>query len=128
MIGARWANAEVGGNRLDHSAHTQDGEEMTVTLASKALNVGGRGIYHARIVLSEGTPEEIADCDSGKIAVATTSKKIRARNKPPKTGEAVALRTGRAGARVHVPEGKTVEDLCREGMKLENKGKQIPRS
>ncbi len=78
MIGARWANAEVGGNRMDHTAYTQDGEEMTVPLASRALKVGVRGIYHGRIVLSEGTPEEIADCDSGKIAVATTSKKIRA--------------------------------------------------
>ena len=34
---------------------------MTVTLASKALNVGERGIYHARLVLEKGTPEEIAD-------------------------------------------------------------------
>ncbi len=59
MIGARWANAEVGGNRMNHTAYTQDGEGMTVPLASKALNVGERGIYHARIVLEKGTPEEI---------------------------------------------------------------------
>ncbi len=61
MIGARWANAEGGGYRRDDPAYMQGDEEMTVTMASKALNVGGRGIQYARIVLSEGTPEEIAD-------------------------------------------------------------------
>ena len=61
MIGARWASAEVGGYRRDDPAYTQDNEEMTVPLASKALNVGERGIYHARIVLEKGSPEEIAD-------------------------------------------------------------------
>ncbi len=44
---------------MDHPAYMRDGEEMTVTLASKALKVGERGIYHARIVLEKGTPEEI---------------------------------------------------------------------
>ena len=68
MIGARWANAEVGRPAqvalcdLAHpltvnTAQTQDNEEMTVPLASKALNVGERGIYHARIVLEKGSPE-----------------------------------------------------------------------
>ena len=66
MIGTRWANAGVGRpNPIPvgdvNTAYTQGDEEMTVTLASKALQVGGRGIYHARIVLEKGTPEEIAD-------------------------------------------------------------------
>ena len=52
MIGARWANAEVGGDRMpDHSAYAQDGIEVTVTKASKVLKVGERGIYHAKTVL-----------------------------------------------------------------------------
>ena len=58
MIAARWADAEVG--RPVNTAHTQDYEETTVTEASKALKVGERGIYHAKVVLSKGTPEEIA--------------------------------------------------------------------
>ncbi len=45
---------------MDHPAHAQYNEETTVTVASKALNVGERGIYHAKVVLFEGTPEEIA--------------------------------------------------------------------
>ena len=57
MIGARWANATGGGNRMDHPAHMQGGEEVTVTKASRALKVGERGIYHAKVVLSDGTPE-----------------------------------------------------------------------
>jgi hypothetical protein len=61
MIGARWANAEGGGDRMSyHPAHAQGGEEMTVTKASKALKVGERGIFHAKHVIAEGTEEEIA--------------------------------------------------------------------
>ncbi len=58
MIAARWADAEVG--RPVNTAHAQDNEEMTVTAASKALKVGERGIYHANVVIKEGTDEEIA--------------------------------------------------------------------
>ncbi len=43
-----------------HTARAQGDEEMTVTVASKALNVDSRGIYHAKTVLSKDTPEEIA--------------------------------------------------------------------
>ncbi len=46
--------------RSSHSANMQDNEEVTVTVASKALKVGERGIYHAKDVLAGGTPEEIA--------------------------------------------------------------------
>ena len=34
----------------DHPAYSQSEEEMTVTMASKSLNVGARGIYHAKTV------------------------------------------------------------------------------
>ncbi len=60
MIGARWANAKGGGDRMDHPAHMQDGEEVTVPMASKALNVGERGVRYANVVIDEGTDEEIA--------------------------------------------------------------------
>ncbi len=91
MIGARWANAPVGGNRMDHPAELQSGEEVTVTMASKALKVGQRGIQYGKVVLLEGTPEEIADCDSGKASPFTIGKKIRARTKPPKSGTEVPM-------------------------------------
>ncbi len=58
MIAARWADAEVG--RPLNPAHAQSYEETTVTKASKAMNVGERGIYHANVVIKEGTDEEIA--------------------------------------------------------------------
>ena len=61
MIAARWADSKGGGFRWNsHLAHTQGAEEVTVTKASKTLNVGGRGIYHAKSDLENGTPEEIA--------------------------------------------------------------------
>ncbi len=45
---------------MDHPAELQNGEEVTVSMASKALKVGERGIYHAKVVLLQGTPEAIA--------------------------------------------------------------------
>ena len=65
MIAARWADAEGGGFRWDsHSANTQGESETTVTAASKALNVGERGVFHTKNVLENGTPEEIAAANS----------------------------------------------------------------
>ena len=58
MIAARWADAEVG--RPGNTAQTQDNEEVTVTKASKTLKVGERGLYHAKNVLENGTPEAVA--------------------------------------------------------------------
>ena len=48
---------------MDHLAHMQGGEEVTVTLASKALNIGEWGIRYANVVIDEATEEEIADCE-----------------------------------------------------------------
>ena len=62
QIAARWADAEVG--RPNNTAQTQDNEKVTVTNASETLNVGERGIYHAKTVLENGTPEEIAAANS----------------------------------------------------------------
>ena len=42
MIGARWVLRAA-----------QGGEEMTVSNASKAIEVGERGVYHAKVVLHE---------------------------------------------------------------------------
>ena len=56
---------------MDHPAHTQGENKVTVPMASKALNVGERGIYHANVVINEGTEEEIA-------AAAVSSEKLKA--------------------------------------------------
>ena len=66
---------------MDHPAYTQDDEEMTVPLASKALNVGGRGIQYARIVLSEGTPEEIADYARARPAPWMARRRVSERGR-----------------------------------------------
>ncbi len=78
MWRAEWADAEVG--RPVNTAHTQDYEKVTITAASKVLSVGERGIYHAKYIIENGTPEEIAACDSAEAAVTTTAKKIRLSN------------------------------------------------
>ena len=62
MIAARWADAEGGGDRMtDHPAHTQSGQEVTVTMASETLNVGERGIYHAKTILEKCGPPPPGD-------------------------------------------------------------------
>ena len=85
MIGARWANAKVG-----NPAFAQDREEVTVTKASKILNVGERGIRHGKNILENGTPEEIDACDSGEAAVTHPETKAaggsRIRKAPPERG------------------------------------------
>ena len=66
MIAARWADATVGDDRLtDHPAYMQNGQEVTVTKASKILKVGERGIYHAKNVLENRTPEAVAAVEIG---------------------------------------------------------------
>ena len=66
MIAARWTDAKVGGDRItDHTAPVQDGGEGTVAKASKTLNVGARGIYHAKYIIENGTPEAAAAVEIG---------------------------------------------------------------
>ncbi len=94
LIATRWADAE--GGRPVNTAHAQGYEETTVIKASKVLNVGERGIRYAKIVLEEGTEDEIADCDSAKASPQTTAKKIRLSNyRTPSQGP----RTRKAPAR-----------------------------
>jgi hypothetical protein len=38
---------------------------VTVTKASKTLKVGERGIYHAKTVIENGTPEAVAAVETG---------------------------------------------------------------
>ncbi len=45
---------------MDHPAELQDGDEVTVTAASKALNVGERGIYDGKVVYSKAPPRRLA--------------------------------------------------------------------
>jgi len=94
MWRAEWADAEVG--RPVNTAHAQDNGKTTVPKASKVLNVGERGIYHAKYIIENGTPEEFAACDSAEAAVTTTAKKIRLSNyRTPSQGP----RTRKAPAR-----------------------------
>jgi len=47
--------------------------------AAKAVNVSGRTVRDAKVVLSEGTVEEIKQVDSGKKAVSAIANEIRKR-------------------------------------------------
>ncbi len=112
MIAARWVLYG------DLSARAQRNEKMSVTKASKQIEVGERGVYHAINVIANGTPEEISRCDAAAVAVPSASKKItrriEVRTPPP------PAKKKRTGARISVPEG--IESAGRKAMELESGG------
>lgn len=92
--------------------------------ASKALNVGERTVQRAKVVLNDGTQEEIAAVESGKKSVSAAAKVIKERKRrAEKADEKKANGTYEpAGARVKVPDGITIEQWCRSGLALEGGG------
>ncbi len=118
MIAGAVANIEVG---EVGGGHPKTDSQICLPEAAAMLNVSQNSTKDAKIVLKDGTPEEIANCKNGDAAVSTTAKKIRARDKPVET-PAPPKPTGRMGARITVPEGLTAEQLCRQAMDLESNG------
>ncbi len=66
----------------NHSANTQGGNETTVTVASKALKVGERGIYHAKLVLAEGTDRDRAIIRNVELNAQVEAERAK-RDRPP---------------------------------------------
>ncbi len=80
MIGARMARLELGSNQ-----HTREGAETSAPSISQAqaaeiLNISRDTIQSAKIVLNEGTAEEIHAVEQGKRGVNLLAQEIRERN------------------------------------------------
>ena len=73
-----------GGKGVENSPPLEKGKSRDVI--GKALNVNGRGVSDAKVILNEGTPDEVKEVINGKAAVSTTAKKVRGRrpDAPPK--------------------------------------------
>lgn len=82
MIGARLATMHVGNPNF--SSQTPIVGIPTIAISQDAaaslLGVSRDTVIQAKIVLNEGTEEEIKAVDEGKASASTTAEKIRARN------------------------------------------------
>lgn len=105
--------------RIANRPHGDQGDvgipnSPTLQEAAEMLNIHRSTVSEAKVVLKEGTPEEIAAVDSGEVAASTTAKKIRQRTQ-----------TEGAGGRVRCPKGMTLEGLARQGLEHEEGGASV---
>ena len=113
MVAAKIATA-FSGERADLVEIST--RSVTAKQAANKLNIDRSNIFNAKTVLAEGTVDEIESCESGEAAVSTTAKKIRHRTKVAKE---TAPTPQTSNHRIKTPPGKTLEDVCRQGIALE---------
>lgn len=86
FIAAGMATMKRGENKKKINAPTDlqicRPDQPTTDRAAELMNVGVASVYHAKKVLNEGTPEEIAAVRDGKASASTIAKQIAA-NIPP---------------------------------------------
>lgn len=124
MIGAELARLKVGDVASQINGPPHGGPSpLSAAAAAAIVGASSRTVERAKRVLNDGTPEEIDAIKKGEATVATTERKIRARKsappapKPPPQPSRQALTP-----RIVVPEGATVESMCREIMRRVNGG------
>jgi hypothetical protein len=85
---------------------------MSVPDAAKMVHVSPATVHEAKVVVANGTPEEIAQIKDGKISVSHVAKAIRARRA-----------SHQRGARIKTPDGfKTLLAAIKSGIELERDG------
>lgn len=77
MIAARLVTTPAKGFNKFQKATRDVATEISVPMAAKLLNVEKSTVSSARRVIRDATKEEIAEADSGKLAVGTLAKQIR---------------------------------------------------
>ena len=121
MIAARLATLKRGANQ--HRPIGLSTEEAAAAL----LNVAPRTVRRAKLVLHDGTPDEVAAIERGEKAVSAVAKTISSRKYARERYAAGKAAVGEdvltSGARLIPPEGVTVEQWCRSGMQQERDGK-----
>lgn len=124
-VAAQIANMESG-HRADYAKNGAGGEiypAVTVDEAAEMLNVSRASVVNARTVLKNGTPEEIEAVKAGEIAVGTLARDIRKGVPPEQRGKNKPKASAYRGPRIALPEGMTLEDLARNGLRLQAEGK-----
>lgn len=92
MIAARIVT--IGSHGQEHFANARkrtDAPVVSLAQAGELLNVGRTSVSMARTVLQEGTPELIADVDSGRKTVESVGARLR-EARPEKTKEQKAVK------------------------------------
>lgn len=116
LIAARLANQRPPGRNPANS------QGLSNARAAEILNVGERTVYEAKKVIRNGTQEEVQAVERGEAAVSSVANKIRKRAPPNGKDNSSHKPASENGSRVNVPEGLTLEQLCRQGLELEAKG------
>ncbi len=84
------------------------------------MSVSPRSVVSAKTILREGTPDEVAAAEAGKVPLEPTANKIISRREAmPKAVKVVVSPKARGAARITVPNGTTPEELIRSGMARE---------
>ena len=126
MVAAQIANLKHG-QRADYREERAEFEisnsAVTVRQAAEMLNVSPASVVNARKVMQEGTPEEIEAVKAGEVAVGTLAKDIRKGVPPEQRGKNKPKASAYRGPRIALPEGMTLEDLARNGLRLQAEGK-----
>ncbi len=74
MVAAKLATMKHGGDRVSEQAANLP--VPTQAEAAERLNVSERSVRDARRVLDHGSPELVADVESGKVAVSTAARAV----------------------------------------------------
>src|SRR5690606_1395904 len=83
MVAAKLANMTRGGDRVSEQSRNSDFAKVSVTDAASNLNVGRDSVLDARQVQQHGTPDMIADVESGNLAVSKAAAIVKEADKEP---------------------------------------------
>jgi hypothetical protein len=89
MIAARMATLSVGNPNLNHKTSIVGLPTIGISQAdaAKILNISRDTVLNAKVILGEGTPEEIQSVEQGKRGVGALAAEIRARNPSDRTSK-----------------------------------------
>lgn len=103
MIAARLAGLKRGDVASQRNDDLQIRRPLSTSEASNLLNVGHSNVYNAKVVLREGTPEEIAAIEKGEASVSTVAQQIskgHSKEQRKKAREAPLSQTGKNPERI----------------------------
>lgn len=123
MIGAEVAKLRHGTNRFTKVEGDVSPSTPTLAEAAAMVGVSRDTVKNGKTVLMQGTPEEIEAVKAGAVAVGTLAKDIRRGVPPEQRGKNKPKSHRNTWTQVAIPEGMTLEDHARNGLRLQAEGK-----
>jgi hypothetical protein len=97
--------------------------KSTPEIAAMAC-INKESVSDAKTIQANGTPEEIASVVNGTAAISTVAKIVRARRDDEKA-DGKKVPDVRQGCRIVVPNGTTLSEMTRRGVKLQERGLSV---